>query len=99
MLTVGLIGIVSSVLADVIAWVNAKLANTSLSGNGAFIVSLVAALIGGLVKVFYMDHMPFPSLSDFASWDKVYVAFSQVWVVSQVYFTFVAQKFNLRVQA
>lgn len=94
MITIILLGIVSSYLAELITWINKKLENTHLKGDGAFIVSLLAGLVGGSVKVFYFDHVAF----DLHNLTALGASFSEVWTISQVYFLFIIKKFSLDVK-
>lgn len=98
MITTILLGIVTSLAADLVSWMNKKLEGTVLRGNAAFVISLIAAFVGGSVKVFWFDGQPLPSFADLSSWSAVSAAFAQVWVVSQVYFTIVMKTLGVRVQ-
>lgn len=98
MITTILLGIVTSLAVDLVSWMNKKLEGTVLRGNAAFVISLVAGLVGGSVKVFWFDGQPLPSFADLTSWGAVTAAFAQVWVVSQVYFIIVMKKLGVRVQ-
>lgn len=89
-----LIGIASSYLAEFVTWINQKLQNTLLKGDGAFLLSLFAALVGGAVKVFYFDHVAF----DLHNLTAITASFTEIWTISQVYFLFIMKKFSLDVK-
>ena len=94
-----IIGIVSSIFAEVVTWVNCKLQGTVLTGDGAFIVSIIVAVIASIVKVFYIDATPLPSLASFSTWQTIAPVFAQVWTVSQVMFMLIIARFNLDVKS
>jgi hypothetical protein len=94
-----IIGILSSTAAEMVTAFNKKLQGTVLQGDAAFIIALLTALIGGTIKVFWIDGVPLPSLHDMKSFYAVWPQFAQVWTISQVYFLLVTQKLNLDVVA
>ena len=93
-----LLGILSSTVAELVSYLNVKLENTPLRGTAAFLMALLMAFIGGAIKIFYIDAVPFPSLHDFTAWKAIYPAFAQVWTVSQIYFILVVEKLGLDVK-
>lgn len=99
MITTILLGIVSSTVAEIVTAINKKLQGTVLQGTAAFLLALLFALIGGAIKVFYIDAVPFPTLGDFTAWKSLYPAFAEVWTISQIYFLIVTKNLNLDVQA
>lgn len=97
MITTILFGILTSTLSEIITAFNKKLSGTVLKGDGAFIIALVIALVGGSVKVFYVDGTPLPTSLSYVSLKALWPAFAQVWTVSQIYFLYVTQKLNMDV--
>jgi len=91
LLFTSLLGIGSSVAAELVTFLNKKLTGTVLQGNGAFVVAFLAAVLGAGVKVAYNGGY---SLSGVAGLSN---AFAQVFAVSQIYFYLVAKTFNLKV--
>lgn len=85
---IGLLGIATSIVTEVVTWLNAKFNGTLLQGKAAFIVTLVVSLIGGAFKV---------GFSHITDWSSLLTAFSQVFAVSQVYFALVAKTLGLEV--
>jgi hypothetical protein len=94
-----LIGIITSTIAEVVTALNKRLTGTVLQGQAAFLIALVLALIGGAVKVFFIDGTPLPTTYDYASLKALFPAFAEVWTVAQVYFMFVTKTLSLDVQA
>lgn len=95
MITTILLGIVSSTVAEAVTALNKKLQGTVLQGYAAFLIALFFSVVGGAVKVFYIDAMPLPSLHDFAAWNTLYAAFAQVWVVAQIYFYLIVKNLGM----
>lgn len=85
-----LVAIGSSVLTELITWINKKLDGTPLKGNGAFLVVFFLSIFGAAIKMFYFDHVAF-SLSTLVA------QAGEIFSVSQLYFTFIASKFGLTV--
>ncbi len=90
MLTILTLGVLSSIVAELVTWLNAKLSGTVLKGKAAFLFALIVALLGGAFQVW---HNGIP-LND---WGALYTSFSQIWAVSQVFFIFIVQQFGLDV--
>lgn len=99
MITTIIIGILSSSAAELVTALNKRLQGTVLQGEAAFLIALGTALVGGAIKVFYVDGTPLPSITDWSSWQALYPAFTEVWTVSQIYFLYVTQKLNLDVSS
>jgi hypothetical protein len=91
MLTTISLGVLSSLVAEVITWINKKLSGTVLKGDGAFLLAAFVALIGGAFQVWHAG-IPLTNL------DALWVSFVQIWAVSQVFFLGVVQMFGLDVQ-
>ena len=92
MLTVLTVGVLASVAAEIVVWLNKQLTNSVLRGKASFLLALVASLVGAGVKVLFFDHA---SVTDLAT---LGVAFSQVWTVAQVFFVLIVQSLKLDVQ-
>lgn len=90
-----LLGILSSTIAEAITWLNKKLAGTVLKGDGAFLIALVLALAGAIVKEVTTPGFTVAHLSD---WQSLSTTFGEVFTVSQVYFMFVVKKLGLDIQ-
>lgn len=93
-----LIGILSSVASEVVTALNNKLKGTVLQGDAAFIIAGGISILGAAFKVFYFDGVPLPSANDLSAWKAVAPAFTEVWTVSQLFFTLVTSKLGLDVQ-
>jgi hypothetical protein len=90
-LVTGLLGIASSLVAELVTWINKKLSGTVMKGNGAFIVALLIALVGGGIKVL-LDGFKITDWSTFGTY------FAQVFAISQIWFYLIAQKLGLQVK-
>lgn len=90
LLTIAILGIAASLATEIITWINAKLSGTVLQGKGAFILSIVVALIGATASVYVKG--------DF-SWSELSATGAQIWAVSQLYFVLIAQWLGLEVKA
>jgi len=84
-----LIGISSSVVAELVTWLNKQLSGTVFKGDAAFILAALVAFIGALVKVYLV---PVPAFQEFLT------QFAGVWAVSQGFILLVVQMFGLDVQ-
>ena len=91
LITIGT-GVLASIIAEVITWLNQKLSGTVLKGDGAFLLATVVALICGFVKV-WSSGVPFTNITN------LWVTFAQVWTASQAFFVIIVQTFNLDVKA
>ena len=91
MLTTLSLGVLASVAAEVITWINKKLTGTVLQGDGAFLLAAGVALVGGVFKV-YTSGTPVTDLG------SLWTSFAQVWAVSQVFFLVVVQTFGFDVK-
>lgn len=89
MIEVGL-GVATSLLTDLIKYVNNKLRNTALAGDGAFLVLGVVSIVVGSVKVFYVDGTEF-------SWGNLASSIGSIFAVANVYFTLIAKKLGINV--
>lgn len=95
MLTI-LLGILSSVAAEVVTALNERLKNTVLKGDGAFLLAFGMAAVGAAIKEVML---PGFQISDLTNMTKLAADFSEIFAVSQVYFLLVMQKLNLDVQS
>lgn len=91
MLTTLALGVLSSLVAEFVSWLNKKLSGTPLHGDGAFLFAAFTALVISSVQVWHSG-IPLTDLT------AVWVYFTQVWAVSQVVFLGVIQLFKLDVQ-
>lgn len=91
MLTTMITGVLASVAAEVVTWLNKKLSNTVLKGKAAFLLALAVAFVAAFIKVSMAPGFVF-------SWTALGAEFSEVWAVSQIFFTFVVEYLGLDVQ-
>lgn len=91
-----LIGIVSSVAAEIVTAINKKLANTVLRGNAAFLLAFAVSVVGAFVKEVIT---PGFSWSVFLNYQELGATLTEIWTVSQIFFIFVTQKLDLDVQS
>lgn len=91
MLTTLTIGVLASIVAEIITKINKALTNTVLKGKGAFLLAMVVALIGAGFKV-VSSGVP---LTD---WHTLGTTFAQVWTVAQGFFVLVVETLGLDVQ-
>ncbi len=84
-----LLGVGSSLLTEAAAWVNSKLSNTPLAGDGAYIVSIGVALLVALAKTAYAGELDLTHVATTAT---------EVWAVSQVWYQLIASKMGLTVK-
>lgn len=98
MITITLLGIATSIVAELVTWLNKKFTGTVLQGNGAFIIALIVGVFGGLIKVFYIDGQPFPTTLNYSSLQNFFPAFAQVWTVANIYFVLIAKNLKLEVK-
>lgn len=92
-MTTILLGILSSIGTDLINWLNRKFKGTVLEGNGAFILSLLVAVIASTVKLYYID-------GTVISWDNkeaVVGQFGAIWATSQIYFQVISKTLGIQV--
>jgi branched-subunit amino acid transport protein len=91
MLTTILLGIVASLVAEFVTWLNKKLSGTVIQGQGAFLFSLVIAfaiaVIEVLIRHFNIDVSGFLALA------------TSIFGVAQVWFYLIAKNLGLTVQA
>lgn len=95
MLTI-LLGILSSVATEVVTAINARLQNTVLKDDGAFLLAFGMAVPAAIIKEIVAPGFVWHDLTNF---HHLYASFGEVFAVSQVYFVFVAQKLNLDVKS
>lgn len=94
MLTIILLGVFTSFLSEAITWINAKLDNTILKGDAAFLIALAMAIVGATVKELMTPGFSFATLHN---WSALTQTATEVWAVSQLYFYFIVKKLNLDV--
>lgn len=91
MLTTLTIGVLASIAAEVINWVNKKLTNTVLHGKASFLLALVVSLIGAAIQVVLNG----VAITDIKT---LFTVFAEVWTVAQVFFVLIVTTLNLDVQ-
>lgn len=94
-MTLILLGIVSSVVAEIVTAINKKLSGTVLKGDAAFLLVFAISFVGAFVKEITMPGFTWAMLGD---WQTLATTFGEIFTVSQVYFMFIMQKLNLDVQ-
>ena len=85
-----LLGVLASLATEVITYIDAKLSNTVLKGDGALLLSAVIALVIAAIKVFSTNAV---------TWTGLGAEFGQVWAMSQVFFLVVVQTLHLDVSS
>jgi hypothetical protein len=90
MLTMLTLGAFSSIASELVMWLNKKLSNTALSGDGAFILAAVVAIIIATAQVLSTG-------GSLTNYRLLWGTFAQIWAVSQVVFLIVVQRLNLTV--
>lgn len=90
LLAIALLGIAASIAQETITWINAKLTSTVLKGRGAFIFSILLAVIGATAQVIWTGHGSI-------SWATLSVNAAQIWAVSQIFFAVIIQWLKLDV--
>jgi cystathionine beta-lyase/cystathionine gamma-synthase len=93
MLTI-LLGILSSVFAEIVTALNKHLQGTVLKGDAAFLVAFGMALVASIV---HEVMVPGFQIAMLLNWQTMVATFSEVFAVSQVYFLFIMQKLQLDV--
>lgn len=78
-LSILLLGVASSIVAELVSLVNKWLSGTPFKGQAAFWIAAVAALIAGFVKEFYFNGAVPLNWSEFVSYSVVAFGISQVW--------------------
>lgn len=89
----GLLSIASSIATEIVTAINAKLNNTVLKGDGAFILSFVVAFVIAAFKVAFTTGIDLHNPAAFLASLSVYG--SAVFAVSQIFFVGVYQKLGL----
>lgn len=84
-----LVGIASSIIAELVTWLNKQLTGTVLHGDGAFILATVIAIVAAMIKTYLL---PVVTVQEFIAQCVV------VWGASQLFFLGVVQMFDLDVQ-
>lgn len=92
MLTTLTIGVLASVAAEAINWLNLKLTNTVLKGKASFLLAAAIALVGAAVQVV-------ASGTPLTDWHMLGTTFAQIWTVAQAFFVFIVETFKLDVQS
>lgn len=90
MLTTLSIGVLSSIVAELITWINKKLSGTVLNGKGAFILAFIVAVVGAIVKIFFIDHA--------ASWSNFWEEVPKIWTIAQLFFVAIVEGLKLDVK-
>ena len=85
-----LIGIGSSIIAEVVAWLNKKFSGTFLDGKGAFVFTFAVSVSGALISM-AIKH-------ETIDWKNLSATFSQIFAYSQIFFQFVIKNFNLDIK-
>lgn len=95
-MVITLLGIVTSVFAEVVTALNKKLNGTVLQGDAAFLIVFLLSFLGAIVHEVIAPGFTLSALLDV---NTLMSTFAEIFGVSQVYFYFVMQKLNLDVQA
>lgn len=87
-----ILGIVSSLFTELVTALNAKLKNTVLKGDAAFLLAFAVAFIFAAVKTILFT----PGFV-WNDWPTLATEFGAIFTVSQVYFILIMQKLNIDV--
>lgn len=93
LLIVAILGLGSSVLTELISWVNAKINGsgfTSLQGKAALLVSIAVAFIAATIQAVASGHFSLSTLG--ADWSEIFAS-------SQLIFAFIISQLGLTVPA
>ena len=93
----GLLSIASSIATEIVTAINAKLNNTVLKGDGAFILSFVVAFVIAAFKVALTNGIDFGNPAAFISSFAAYG--SAVFAASQIFFVAVYQRLGLDISS
>ena len=74
-----LLGIASSLVAELVSLVNKWLGNGPFKGQGAWWIAAVVALVAGFVKEFYFSGVSVVTWSDFLQYSVLAFGISQIW--------------------
>ena len=74
-----LLGIASSLIAELVSLVNTWLGNGPFKGQGAWWIAAVAALLAGFVKEFWFSGVSVASWSDLLLYSGAAFGISQAW--------------------
>ncbi len=91
MLTTLSLGVLASIAAEIVVWLNKKLTSTVLKGKAAFLLATVVALVGAGFKVAYTG-IPV------TDWVSLGTAFAKVWTVAQLFFVLIVETLKLDVK-
>ena len=91
MLSTLIFGLASSLVAELIVWLNQKLSGTVLKGDAAWLLAAAVAIIAATVKV-VAGGVP-------TNWSMFATECATIWTVSHVFFVAIVQQFNLDVQS
>jgi hypothetical protein len=93
----GLLSIASSIATEIVTAVNAKLNNTILKGDGAFILSFGVAFAIAALKVALTNGIDFGNPAAFIASFSAYG--SAVFATSQIFFVAIYQKLGLDISS
>lgn len=93
MLTTLILGLATTLIAELITWLNKIFANTVLKGDAAWLLAAAVSVIAAGIKVFWFDGgIP-------ADWPTFLADLATIWAISQVFFLWVVQRFNIDVSS
>lgn len=90
-LSILVFGLASSIVSEVIVWLNKKFSGTVLTGDASWLLAAVVAIIAATVQVLWSG-LP-------TNWVQFTTECATIWTVSQVFFVWIVQQFNLDVQS
>ncbi len=94
-MTTILIGILSSVVAEIVVALNKRLKGTVLQGDAAFLLAFGIAIIGAFFTQAVNHGI---SVATFTNWASLTQTFTGVFTISQLYFLFITQKLHLDIR-
>lgn len=93
MLTTLVLGLATTLIAELITWLNKELSNTVLKGDAAWLLAAIVAVLAACIKVFWFGGgVP-------ADWPTFLADLATIWSISQVFFLWVVQRFNIDVSS
>lgn len=95
MVTIILLGILTSVISEAVTALNKKLQGTVLQGNAAFLITFVIAFLGAFIKEVTA---PGFTWSQFGDYNAIATTLGEVFTISQLYFVLIVKKLGLDVQ-
>jgi hypothetical protein len=82
-----LLGLLSSVVTSAVKWVNDKLSNTALQGEGAQILAVLVSLVGSAGYMAYNHQL------DLSNYKTAIYTFTAMYATADIYYKFFVERF------